>query len=205
MSFIFWFSVVGEILIFPLYLWSLEHQKLQTRFGKAKGERIGDMLGLISGWGFFLFLFGIWLAPQPRFTLPMFPDTSIRLPIIELTIPVVHGLIFFPIIVVVLWFALMGVKEVTLKVAETHRPERVITKGVYTRVRHPQYLGALLAHLAISILLSALYSLLLTPLIVIYLYLIARKEETELIREFGSDYEEYRAKVPMLIPKIKIK
>lgn len=205
MSVIFWFSVVGELLIFPLYLWSLEHQKLQAKFGKAKGERIGDVLGLISGWGFFLFLFGIWLAPQPRFTLPLFSDTSIKLPIIELTIPVVHGLIFFPIIVVVLWFALMGVKEVTLKVAETHRPERVITKGVYTRVRHPQYLGALLAHLAISILLSALYSLLLTPLIVIYLYLIARKEETELIREFGSDYEEYRAKVPMLIPKIKIR
>jgi len=97
----------------------------------------------------------------------------------------------------------MGVKEVTLKVAETHRPEKIISTGVYNRVRHPQYMGALLAHFSISILLSALYSFLLTPLMFIYLYLLAIKEEEELIREFGPSYEEYRSRVPMLIPKIR--
>jgi protein-S-isoprenylcysteine O-methyltransferase Ste14 len=33
------------------------------------------------------------------------------------------------------------VKEVTLKVAETHRTEKIVTRGVYSIVRHPQYLG----------------------------------------------------------------
>jgi protein-S-isoprenylcysteine O-methyltransferase Ste14 len=103
----------------------------------------------------------------------------------------------------VLWFSLKGVSEVTLKVAETHRPEKVITSGVYSIVRHPQYLGALLAHLGISILLSALYSLLLTPLLMIYIYILSWKEEKELINEFGKEYEDYKGKVPMFIPRIK--
>jgi protein-S-isoprenylcysteine O-methyltransferase Ste14 len=177
---------------------------LQKKFGTSKGERIGDVFGLISGWGYFLFLFGIWLAPQPRFTIPLLSNTFLTVPFIGLKVPIIHLLIFLPIIIIVLYFSFMGVKEVTLKVAETHRPVKVVNTGVYNRVRHPQYMGALLAHFAISILLSALYSFLLTPFMFIYLYLIARKEETELIKEFGSDYEEYKKKVPMLLPKINL-
>jgi protein-S-isoprenylcysteine O-methyltransferase Ste14 len=70
-------------------------------------------------------------------------------------------------------------------------------------VRHPQYLGGLLAHLGISILLSAFYSLLLTPIMIALVYLISRKEEKEILREFGKEYEDYRDEVPMLIPKLK--
>ena len=204
MSFWFWISVLGEIIIFPLYFWSLEHTKLREKFGVEKGNKIGDILGLISGWGYFLFLFGIWLSPQPQFVLPIFPDLLFVIPLINTSIPVIHCLIFLVLIIPVLWFALMGVQEVTLKVAETHRPTKVVTTGVYNRIRHPQYLGALLAHIAISFLLTALYSLLLTPLMVIYLYLIARKEEQELEKEFGDNFKNYKNQVPMFIPRIKL-
>ena len=203
MSLWFWISVLAELAILPIYFLSLEHTKLQQKYGLEKGNKIGDILGLISGWGFFLFLFGIWLSPQPRFTIPILQEMSINLPIIDFPIHLVHLLIFMPIIVVVLWLSLKGVTEVTLKVAETHRAEKVITTGVYSIIRHPQYLGALLAHLAISILLSALYSLLLTPLLIVYIYLIAWKEEEELVKEFEQEYEEYQTRVPMFIPKIK--
>lgn len=203
MSFWFWISVLGELIIFPIYIWSLEHVKLQDRFGKERGIKIGDTLGLISGWGFFLFLFGIWISPQPRFTIPIFSDLKLKIPIIDFTIPLIHVLIFIPSIIIVLWFALMGVKEVTLKVAETHRPEKVVITGVYSLIRHPQYLGALLAHLSISVLFSALYSLVFTPLLFIYILFIAWKEEIELVKEFGKEYEEYKTKVPMLIPKLR--
>lgn len=203
MSLIFWISLLGELIILPIYFLSLEHTKLQKKYGLEKGNKIGDILGMISGWGYFLFLFGIWLSPQPRFIIPILKDLEILVPLIDFSIPLIHIAIFIPIIIVVLWFALYGVKEVGLKVAETHRAEKVITTGVYSLVRHPQYLGALLAHLAISILLSALYSFLLTPFMIVYLYLIAWKEEKELIKEFGKEYEDYKAKVPMLIPKLK--
>jgi len=112
-------------------------------------------------------------------------------------------LIFIPFFVVGAWFGIKGVTETTLKVAETHRPERIVTTGVYSIVRHPQYLGGLIAHIGISILLSALYSLLVTPLIAVLIYLISRKEEDELAKEFDDEYVDYSNKVPMLLPKWK--
>jgi protein-S-isoprenylcysteine O-methyltransferase Ste14 len=100
------------------------------------------------------------------------------------------------------WFGIKGVSETTLQTAETHRTETIVTTGIYLIVRHPQYLGGLLAHLGMVLLLSALYSLLITPLIVIVVYAISRKEEKELIKEFGKEYENYKKKVPMLIPRL---
>ncbi len=108
-----------------------------------------------------------------------------------------------PFFIIGFWFGICGVKELSLKVAETRRPERVVTTGVYSIVRHPQYLGGIFAHIGTSFLLSALCSLLVTPLIIAIIYVIAKKEETELIREFGEEYNRYKKRVPMLFPKFK--
>lgn len=199
----FWISVLCEIAILPIYFWSLEHIKLQEKYGLDKGIKIGDILGMISGWGFFFFWIGIWISPQPRFTIPILQDLSFTVPIINFPIPLIHLISSVPIIILGMWIALKGVKDVSLKVAETHRPERVIITGAYSIVRHPQYFGGLLAHLTISLLLSALYSLLITPLMIGIIYFISWKEEKELIREFGKDYEDYKKKVPMFIPKLR--
>ena len=98
-----------------------------------------------------------------------------------------------------------GVKETTLTTAETHRTKKIVTSGVYSFVRHPQYLGGLLAHIGVSFFLSVEYSLLLTPLVTVLLLLISKKEEEELTREFGSEYEDYKRKVPMFIPTFESK
>jgi len=199
----FLISALGLVGIIPLYFLSVEHQKLQTRYGEEKGTHIGEILGLISGWGFFTFWIGIWISPQPKFTIPVFHDLLIMIPVINFEIPLFNLAACLLLVLPGSWLAISGVKETTLKVAETHRPKTVVTTGVYSIVRHPQYLGGLLAHLGISILLSAFYSLLLTPMIIALVYLISRKEEKEILREFGKDYKDYRDKVPMLIPKLE--
>ena len=199
----FLISVLGLIGIMPFYFLSVEHQKLERRYGKEKGTHIGEILGVISGWGFFMFWIGIWFSPQLRFTISLFQDFLIIIQVINFAIPLPNLAVCFLLILPGSWLAINGVKETTLKVAETHRPKTVVTTRVYSIVRHPQYLGGLLAHLGISILLSAFYSLLLTPMIIVLIYLISRKEEKEMIREFGKEYENYRDKVPMLIPKLK--
>ena len=51
----FFMSVLGAVAIIPLYFLSVEHRKLQERFGKENGAKIGEVFGFISGWGFFLF------------------------------------------------------------------------------------------------------------------------------------------------------
>ena len=199
-----WFFIctLAVIVAIPLHFLSVEHLKLQERYGKEKGTKIGEIYGLISGWAFFFFWMGIWVSPQPRFTVPILQNPSVFVPVVSSSIPLLHLIICTPFLVPGAWLAIMGVKETSLKVAETHRTEKIVTTGVYSIVRHPQYLGGLLAHAGISFLLSAWYSLLLTPLMVVLIYLISRKEEEELIREFGKEYEDYKKKVPMLIPRL---
>jgi len=200
-----WFlvSVLGELLVLPLYFWSLEHNKLQRKYGTAKGIQIGEVLGLISGWGFFLFWIGIWVSPQPRFSLPLFQNLSIFVPVVSFSIPLIHLLIFVPFFVLGAWLGIEGTKGTSMKVAETHRSEKVVTTGVYSVIRHPQYVGGLLAHVGISFLLSAWYSLVTTPLMIIVVYLVSRKEEVELVKEFEEEYENYKKMVPMLIPRVR--
>lgn len=156
--------------------------------------------GVISGWGFFLFWFGIWLSPQDSFIIPFLQNFSIQIPLLNVTIYLVNFLIFIPFFITGSWFGIKGVIQTSLKVAETHRTERIVTSGVYSIVRHPQYFGGILAHIGFSFLLSRSYSLLVTPLVIAIVYLISWKEENELIKEFGQNYEDYKNAVPMLVP-----
>ena len=197
----FYVSLFGFITIVLPYFLSLEHLKLEEKYGKQQGKRIGAIFGMISGWGFFLFWFGIWLSPQDRFLIPFFQDFSIQTPVLNIAIYLVNLLIFIPFFVAGAWFGVKGVIHTSLKVAETHRAERIVTTGVYSSVRHPQYFGGLLAHIGFSFLFSGMYSLLVTPLVIAVVYIISWKEEKELIKEFGQEYEDYKSRVPMLIPK----
>lgn len=193
--------VLGFIVVLLPYFLSLEHLKFEEKYGKQKAKRIGKLLGVISGWGFFLLWFGIWLSPQYRFIIPFFQDSSLQIPLLNFKIYLVNLLIFIPFFIVAAWFGIKGVIDTSLKVAETHRAEKVVTTGVYSIIRHPQYFGGILAHIGFSFLMSGLYSLLITPLVIAVVYIISWKEEQELLKEFSQDYEEYKAKVSMFIPK----
>ena len=199
----FFICVLGSIAIVPLHFLSVEHLKLKKRYGKERGTGIGEILGLISGWGFFLFWIGIWVSPQPRFVVPILQNLLITVPLFNFLIPSIHLIVCMILVLPGAWLAINGVKEITLKAAEIHRTEKLVTEGVYSVVRHPQYLGGVLAHVGISFLLSSLYSQLSTPLMVVLIYVISWKEEKELIREFGEEYEAYKKKVPMVIPRLR--
>ena len=200
-----WFFVclLGAIAIVPFHYLSVEHLKLQGRYGKEKGNKIGNILGLVSGWGFFLFWMGIWVSPQPRFAVPLFQNLMVLIPVGGFSIPLFHLIISILFLMLGAWLGIMGVRQTTLKVTETHRTEKIVTTGVYSIVRHPQYFGGLLAHMGISFLLSGWFSLLATPLMVVLVYFISKKEEKELVREFGKQYKDYKKNVPMFIPKAR--
>ncbi|MFW9793867.1 MAG: methyltransferase family protein [Candidatus Thorarchaeota archaeon] len=193
MSFWFLLSVIGIVLVVPIHFLSVEHERLDTRFGKEKGFKIGAALGMISGWGFFLFLFGLWISPQEQFSLQI---TGISV----VSIPLSHLLLACCFFVPGAYLGIKGVTEMGLKAAETHRVEHVISTGVYSRVRHPQYLGAILSHVGASFLLSGYYSLIVTPLVIVVNWILCWKEEKELVGEFGDEYREYQKSVPMLFP-----
>jgi protein-S-isoprenylcysteine O-methyltransferase Ste14 len=198
-----WFIVclLGLFAIVPLHFWSVEHRKLQKQYGKARGIRVGDALGLISGWGFFLFWVGLWVSPQPRFAVPILQSYVVEFPVLGFSCTLFHLSIAIPLLLLGSWLGIAGVRETSLRVAETHRPTKIVTGGVYSIVRHPQYLGALVAHVGMSLLFSAVFSLAATPVMIVIVFAISKKEEAELLREFGAEYDVYREKVPMLVPR----
>lgn len=108
-----------------------------------------------------------------------------------------------PFIITGAWFGIGSVRQTSLKVSETHKTERIVSTKIYSLIRHPQYIGGILAHIGISFLLSSLFSLICTPIVIVLNFLVAWKEEKELIKEFGKEYEKYREEVPMFFPKLK--
>lgn len=202
-----WFFVFagGFLLMIPLHFWSLEHRKLRRRFGKGKGARVGKILGAFSGWMELVFLLGLWISPQPRFAL--LPNYSIQFPLTGFSVPLSHLAVAVPFVGLGAWIAIRAVvtmeRKVGFGVIDTHsKPGKIVTGGPYAIVRHPQYLGANLAHIGGSVLFSASFALLFSPIYITCNYLISRKEEKELVREYGEEYEDYRKTTPMLVPKI---
>ena len=200
-----WFilSILGMCFMVPLHFLSVEHLKFQKKYGADKGNKITGILGLTSGWGFFIFWFGIWISPQPRLIIPFMPNPSISIPIINFPIPIFHLFISIPFILIGAWLGIVSVRETSLKVSETHRTEKIVSTKIYSLIRHSQYLGGLVAHVGISFLLSSLFSLVFTPLVILLNFLVSWKEEKELLKEFGDTYKNYKEKVPMFVPKFK--
>ena len=192
--------VLGLVAIFPIYLFSVEHQILMEKYGPGKGVRIGEMLGKISGWGFFAFLIGLWISPQPRINLSQVVFT-IGANTNSCSFSTANLVLGIPLILASCYFGIRGVRDLGLRTSETHRPERIIQTGIYEKMRHPQYLAAFLAHLGFSIGLSGLYSIYVSPLVAGYIFLISRKEESELSREFPSDYPAYKKSTNMFFSR----
>jgi len=193
-----WFdaSLAGFVVILVLYFLSLEHDRLDNWFGE-NSHRVGDVLGMISGWGFFIFWIGIWISPQNMFHLgyTMFSFWGYTFTALNFG----ASLLF---LAPAFWLGLKGVSDLGLRVTETHRPVKVVKTGVYGIVRHPQHLGGILGHFGVSILLGSRDALLVSPIVLGVVYLISWKEEKELVKEFGREYMRYQKEVPMLIPKI---
>ncbi len=200
MYILFFICVIGIIVSVPFLVLSYEHVRLWEKYGKEKGAKIGEIYGRISGDLMFISLIGIFLSPQPRFIVPIFQNLFILVPIINFSIPLIHLIISIPFVWLGVWLLINAVRSLSRKVSETHRVEKIVTTGIYSTVRHPQHLGWFLVQVGFTFLLSGWYALLASPLILGLLYLLSRKEEAELIKEFGKEYVAYKRRVPMFIP-----
>jgi protein-S-isoprenylcysteine O-methyltransferase Ste14 len=148
-------------------------------------HRFGDMIQLI----FLVIFMVLWILDSFILKFSTFSTGSIP------------GFIRWPVGIILLVFAFYlaqsGMKAVFGKTQEI---PHVITRGVFSIVRHPIYLGAILAYGVLTSLTMSVASAALLMLIIAFYWYISRYEENLLIERFGDEYRDYRKKVPMLFP-----
>jgi hypothetical protein len=81
----------------------------------------------------------------------------------------------------------------------------LVTTGIYAYIRHPQYLGILLLTFGMSVQWLTIPTLFMWPFLVFLYYRLAKKEAAEMEEMFGEEYRKYEQKVPMFIPRLRVK
>lgn len=104
---------------------------------------------------------------------------------------------------VVLWLSFKFFSGLEfLGIISANSEDRLVTRGIHSKVRHPIYTGTIL--ILIGYFLYAPTDVLLVSAIAILLYLPVGIyfEEKKLILKFGKEYQDYKKNVPSLIPGI---
>lgn len=107
----------------------------------------------------------------------------------------------------IIGYLIMGVGGLLIIVGwkKIYRAENeLVTGGIYSFMRHPQYTGIILITFGMLIHWPTLITLLMWPFLLLAYYGLAKKEERGLEERFGEVYQEYKSKVPMFFPSLRI-
>ena len=77
---------------------------------------------------------------------------------------------------------------------------KLVTKGIYAYIRHPQYTGFLLITLGMIFEWATIPLLIMWPILAVLYYRLAKKEELDMEKEFGREYIEYKRRTSMFLP-----
>lgn len=98
------------------------------------------------------------------------------------------------------YMTLLGMILVFWGWIKIHKAESLVKTGLYKYIRHPQYTGLFLIITGWLLHWANLLTIILYPIMVFMYYRLAKKEEKELIVEFGKQYETYMEETKMFIP-----
>lgn len=123
--------------------------------------------------------------------------------------PRILDTIAYPIIgIILVVFGIVPIAVATRELSKTEFhggrgiPEKVITTGPYSIIRHPANIGFISAFTGWSLVWGAVYSLCLVPILTIGLVIESFWEEKNLEEALGDEYREYKKKVGMFFPTI---
>ncbi|MFO1432483.1 MAG: isoprenylcysteine carboxylmethyltransferase family protein [Candidatus Competibacteraceae bacterium] len=97
-------------------------------------------------------------------------------------------------------WVLVGLPEL----APDRHPQKLLTTGLYARLRHPRYVQVALALLGYALIANYLAAYLVFAAWLILMYPLVVLEERELRQRFGNAYEAYCRQVPRFIPRLRI-
>lgn len=183
--------IIAIILLFALHTYWRVSEKGIRGVLDFKKLRFTSLLkkSLYNYSQFFLLLqlCGLSIFPMPRL--------NSLIPILGVT------LVFIGVVICIVSRHTLGKSWTNAKDYKTRTNQKLITGGVYRYIRHPIYLGVNLVLTGGEILVSS-YLIVLLPLVYLWSYNQAKKEEKLLQIGFGHEYKNYKSKTYMFIPYI---
>jgi len=98
------------------------------------------------------------------------------------------------------WMTLFGMLLVFFGWMKIHKSEGLVTSGLYRYIRHPQYTGIFLIITGWMFRWLNPTILIMYPILLILYYRLARKEEKQVLKEYGDAYLKYKESTPMFFP-----
>jgi len=103
------------------------------------------------------------------------------------------GLIF---VVTGMTFWIIGKLTLGKYFSVSHKPKALITKGIYSKLRHPMYTGGVLIYLGLALFFKSIVGLTLTIAILVPLLVYSATIEEKLLREkYKKDFDQYKKSV----------
>lgn len=166
------------------------------------GRTVGLSGGWLRSWWFYLasslVFFGIAYLGWKPLSLTFSPS-------VHLTLLILGTLLYFPGMLFLLWARLTLGKNYFVSTgfgAQLFKGHQLVTSGPYAFVRHPMYVGLILAALG-SLLLYATWTTVYFACFAPLMFFRARREEAALSAEFGEQWRDYCKHVPAFIPHLR--
>jgi protein-S-isoprenylcysteine O-methyltransferase Ste14 len=160
------------IAIFFMVVYIYLDRFLHKNISEKKSIIYHNILNLLTGISFL-----VLLIKELKFTIFFYP-----------------GLLIFLFGIYILIKARKDIKD------NFYITNRLIDKGIYSKIRHPIYLGLIISCFALSLMSSSYLIFIYSVMLLFMLIYLINHEEKELINKFDKKYLRYKKQVHMLIP-----
>lgn len=113
-----------------------------------------------------------------------------------------HFDVFHILSIIIIFLGLFLIASAWGTLYRAQKKHQLATKGLYAKIRHPQYDGFILIMIGFLLQWPTIITIIMFPILVIMYTKLAHREENEMLAEFGDEYKRYAENTPGFLPKL---
>ncbi len=106
---------------------------------------------------------------------------------------------------VLIFYGFMLLSNAWRVLYKAQQERTLATSGPYARIRHPQYVGFVIIMFGFLLQWPTILTVIMFPILVWVYTRLARSEERESMKAFGTEWDAYTRKTPAFIPRLALK